>query len=172
MQEVKLPHAIDPVRAAQKRLSYHGILVSDQLPRLNDAAPLVEPAQVELDCIVDAQKLSVLQGRIQARVTVVCQRCSGPFEQALDVTFAYCAVARGDEDAQIPEAYEPVELDEQGELNLHQLLEDELLLALPLVPRHELAHCGLDPRAMSFGEIPEEALRRNPFEALSQLKKD
>jgi uncharacterized protein len=172
MQEVKLPHAIDPVRAAQQRLSYHGVLVSDQLPRLHDAASLVEPARVELDCIVDAQKLPVIQGRIQARVMVECQRCSGPFEQALDVTFAYCAVAQGDDNALIPEAYEQVELDDQGELNLNQLLEDELLLALPLVPRHELADCGLDLRTMSFGELPAEALKRNPFEALSQLKKD
>ena len=172
MQEVKLPLAIDPVRAAQKRLSYSGIMTPGQLPRLNDAAPLVGVAQVELNCGVDAQKLAVLQGRVQARLSLVCQRCGAPFEQAFDVAFCYAPVAEGDDETQIPDAYEPVLLDEHGELNLHQLLEDELLLALPLIPRHEVADCLLDPQALTFGKIPEDAKPRNPFEVLSQLKKD
>lgn len=172
MQEVKLPHAIDPVRAAQKRLSFVGIVAAEQLPRLRDVAPLLGPAQVEFDCLIDAQKLPVIKGRISVRVQHECQRCGSPLEQALDIPFSYCAVAAGDDETVIPECYDPVELDDNGELDLHQLLEDELLLALPLVPRHDVADCTLDPKAMTFGEIPEEATRRNPFEALSQLKKD
>ena len=34
----------------------------------------------------------------------------------------------------IPEAYEPVEVNDHGEVNLLQIFEDELLLSLPIVP--------------------------------------
>ena len=52
------------------------------------------------------------------------------------------------------------------ELDLHELVEDELLLDLPLVPRHEVC-----PEALttSFEEEPE-APREHPFAALAGLK--
>ena len=61
------------------------------------------------------------------------------------------------------------ELDENGEVNLRELVEDELLLAIPLIPRHELEDCQSDSDSV-WGELPEELDKPNPFDVLKKLK--
>jgi len=62
--------------------------------------------------------------------------------------------------------------------NLLELLEDELLLALPLVPRHDTCPQPLvapmgEPAAQGEGpeSSPNELERDNPFAILAQLKR-
>ena len=57
------------------------------------------------------------------------------------------------------------------QFDLGSLLEDELLMALPLVPMHEACP---SPPAFSAGviDVPDDTLEKpNPFAALAQLKK-
>lgn len=58
------------------------------------------------------------------------------------------------------------------EFNLRELLEDELIMALPLVPRHE--ECPQAVRLASSDEDFEaaNATAPNPFAALANLKID
>lgn len=109
-----------------------------------------------------------LQLAARARIWRECQRCLQPVALELEVARALRFVA----DEATAEA-----LDAQSEddvlalphsLDLHALVEDELLLALPLVPMH--AKC---PRSlpMSVGDASgEEAPAANPFAALAGLK--
>ena len=53
-------------------------------------------------------------------------------------------------------------------LDLRELIEDELLLALPLVPRHEV--CPTPLLAPADGEAPVDD-KPNPFAALAALKR-
>ena len=53
-------------------------------------------------------------------------------------------------------------------LDLHELVEDELLLALPLVPKHERCQRNLP---MAVGDVAAEPAP-NPFAALAALKRD
>jgi uncharacterized protein len=56
-------------------------------------------------------------------------------------------------------------------VDLHALVEDELLLSLPLVPRHEAEDCG--PRALAAGPDEEDDARETtrPFAGLRELLK-
>ena len=76
------------------------------------------------------------------------------------------AFAHADE---LPSYYDAIELDENGEVNLRELVEDELLLAIPLIPRHQLEDCSA-PADSVWGELPEELEKPNPFDVLKQLK--
>lgn len=71
----------------------------------------------------------------------------------------YCfSPVRNDEQAEaLPEAYEPIEVNEFGEIDLLALVEDEIILALPVVPVHDSEHCEVSDADMVFGELPEEA---------------
>ena len=52
-------------------------------------------------------------------------------------------------------------------LDLRELVEDELLLALPLVPRHEVC-----PEPLPLADAPQAADDKpNPFAALAALKR-
>lgn len=100
-----------------------------------------------------------------------CQRCLRPVHVALEVERAFrferdeSAAAQADLDSEEDVLALPRFLD------LRTLLEDELLLALPLVPRHQdcAMPAGGQARDPDFDQAPAE--RENPFAALAALKK-
>ena len=174
MQKVKMPVTIDPVKAAQKRSDYDGFMPIVSLTRLTES--LLQPAgevTVRVECGTDQQGLTVIQGSASCEVSVTCERCGEAMIVALDCNFAYTPVKPDDDAALelIPERYDVIEKNEHGEINLRQLVEDELILALPLFPMHDEAVCTVRTAAMSFGDIGPEPEKPNPFAVLAELKK-
>ncbi|MCG7533639.1 23S rRNA accumulation protein YceD [Pseudoalteromonas sp. OOF1S-7] len=173
MQKVKIPITIDPCKAAQRRASYDGVIALEELSRLQQVVQdQVGEIAVTIRCETDQQGLVVVRGSVQAKVTVLCQRCNDELGLDLEQDFAYSPVGFGAESEELPECYDVVELDEEGEINLRQIVEDELILAIPIVPKHTEASCSFSDKPVSFGDIEEQESKPNPFEILKQLKKD
>ena len=172
MQKLKLPLTVDPVKDAQRRLDYSGIYTANQLARLAESVVnVLSDAQVTLSFYIDPQKLVVMKGQVQVDVESDCQRCGEPFKQTLECHFMYSPVANWDQADDLPEIYEPIEFNEFGEIDLLGAVEDELILALPLVPMHSSEHCEVSVAEQVFGELPEELAKKpNPFAVLANLK--
>ena len=171
MQKVKIPLAVDPFRSAQKRVDFEGILAIKQLERLAEATQgLISDADVVLSFDIDEQGLKILRGRVEVDVNLECQRCWGLFPHHCKIEFVYSPVFNEDQVSNLPDAYEPAFVDENGEISLVQIIEDELLLALPQVAMHEAKDCKIDANNMVFGEIPLADERPNPFAVLQSLK--
>ena len=172
MQKLKLPLTVDPVKDAQRRLDYSGIYTANQLARLAESVVnVLSDAQVTLSFYIDPQKLVVMKGQVQVDVESDCQRCGEPFKQTLECHFMYSPVANWDQADDLPEIYEPIEFNEFGEIDLLGAVEDELILALPLVPMHSSEHCEVSAHEQVFGELPEELAKKpNPFAVLANLK--
>lgn len=104
----------------------------------------------------------LLQLKVEGLLPLACQRCLEAIPFELDVDSLLEIVPEGADLSQ-----DELEDDTRdflplaGELNVAELVEDEILLALPVAPRHE--KCGL-PGAAGAGE------RVNPFAALAALK--
>jgi uncharacterized protein len=98
-----------------------------------------------------------------------CQRCMRPMELAIDSTTHVALIAAEADAPEVPEELEPVLLHE-GRISAGELVEEELLLALPIVPLHEkLRDCALPPSApLTPGGEPEHVSQR-PFEGLAEL---
>jgi uncharacterized protein len=106
-----------------------------------------------------------------ADVALTCQRCLQPVTEHISAERSFRFV-HGEATA--------AELDAQSEddvlalsrfLDARELTEDELLLSLPLVPRHEVCPQPLvDPNAAP--DRADSAEREHPFAALAQLKRD
>ena len=83
----------------------------------------------------------------------------------------YAVVKEGANTQSVPQGYDVLEVGEDP-LDLLALVEDELLLALPIVPMHDPKDCqqpaGLDEPESSEDEVT----RSNPFSVLAQLKRD
>lgn len=174
MQKVKIPVTIDPVKAAQKRSDYEGFVPLVNLTRLTQSLLNQQgEVTVRVECGTDQQGLTVIQGGASCEVSVTCERCGQAMMLSLDCNFAYTPVKPGDDSALelIPERYDVIEKDEHGEINLRQLVEDELILALPLFPMHDEAVCTVSAASMSFGDIGPEPEKPNPFAVLAELKK-
>ena len=106
----------------------------------------------------------------QAKLTQICQRCLADVDLKLDVDRAYRFVAdEATAEAQDDDCEEDV-LALSREFNLMELIEDELLMALPLVPRHEV--CPVQPKMAVADEDFEGAggEKPNPFAVLGVLK--
>lgn len=174
MQKVKIPRTIDPAKAAQKRLDYDGIIQISLFKRLEESVEGVKrDAQVSLSFGLDEQRLVVISGKANIEVDLECQRCNEVFAHECEVQFTYTPYysAQSEEDA--PEEYDLVDLNEYGEVDLIQLIEDEFILNLPQVAMHDEADCSVDSNNLVFGELPEEVVedKPNPFDVLKNLKK-
>jgi len=174
MQKVKIPITLDPVKAALKRSDYDGIIPLNTLTRLAESL-LDDQGEVvvQVECGTDQQGLTVLQGTANCKVHVTYERCGAAMAVELNCSFAYTPVRAGDDAALelIPDRYDVIEKNDHGEINLRQLVEDELILALPLFPMHDEAVCAVSPAEMSWGDIGPEPEKPNPFAILQELKK-
>ncbi|MBE2894779.1 23S rRNA accumulation protein YceD [Spirabiliibacterium falconis] len=172
MQKVKLPLTVDPIKAAQRRLEYAGYYAPNQLERLHDSvSQVLGNAQATMSFEIDPQRLVVIKGNATIDVELICQRCGKPFIMTLASRFTYSPVSNQDQAEKLPEYYEPLEMNEFGEVDLLEVVEDELILALPLVPKHNIEHCEVSVAEQVFGDLPADAEKPNPFAVLANLKK-
>lgn len=104
----------------------------------------------------------------QAELPMLCQRCLLPVVESQVLDRRILFVADEETAAELDAETEHDVLVFSKELDLHQLLEDELLLDLPLVPRHDVCPSPLPVEA----ERPGEPDRHNPFASLSALRRD
>lgn len=107
----------------------------------------------------------------QARVWRDCQRCLQPVAIDLEVTRALRFVADEATAQALDAESEDDVLALPRRLDLHQLVEDELLLALPLVPMHETCPVRLPMSAADGAADPAAAAPASPFAVLAGLKR-
>jgi len=104
-----------------------------------------------------------------AAVMLECQRCLGPVAEQVDAQRSFLFVHGETTAAELDADSEDDVLAMTHSLDLYELIEDELLLAMPLVPRHETCPEPLT-QSEATGTLEEDAAP-NPFAALAALKR-
>ena len=107
-----------------------------------------------------------------ATVPLVCQRCLAPVDVPLQVDRSFRFV--GDEDTAAAEDEESEEdvLVASHDFDLHALIEDELLMEIPVTPRHDRCPEPVQLSAADPDFDAAEAARPNPFAVLGKLRSD
>ena len=105
----------------------------------------------------------------QAVVPVTCQRCLGMVDLSLNVSQEFRFVA--DEATALAEDDESAEdlLVLSHDLDVLELVEDELLMALPIVPMHETCESEHAPTSSNQVEGGDDE-KPHPFAALAALR--
>lgn len=147
-----------------------------ELARLRQAVAAENGGVVEY-CLrfgVTEEGILSIEGKLNATVVLLCQRCLEPMEYPLASEFLL-GVAFGDDRArQLPRRLEPLVLEEDDDsVDLVALVEDEALLCLPIVSYHPQDQCK---RKAGYSSVEGDAeptveTRSNPFDVLAQLKK-
>ncbi len=107
---------------------------------------------------------------VEASLPLTCQRCMGPADVAVQVHQSFRFVHdEATAQAQDEDAEEDV-LALDPDFKLAQLIEDEVLMALPLVPRHETCPVAVKLVAADPGFEAASAEKRNPFAVLAKLQ--
>jgi len=109
---------------------------------------------------------------VHALFPMTCQRCLTTVDVPLEVDREFRFVADEATAEALDDDSEEDLLALSREFNLRELIEDELLMALPVVPRHEECPTAV-PLASSDDDFEEaNAQKPNPFAALASLRKD
>lgn len=111
-----------------------------------------------------------LELQARAEVPLTCQRCLQPMNEGLQVQRRFRFVRSEDEAARLDEESEDDVLVVPARLDLRALLEDELILSLPIVPRHGVCPEPLPLPADGLPEAEPEAEAPHPFAALAALR--
>ncbi|PCJ30572.1 MAG: DNA-binding protein [Gammaproteobacteria bacterium] len=170
----KLPIEIDPFRLAKSGLELEGSLALPSMPRLSGLL-LENTGEVSIKMNFDTDVLGtpMMQGVFTAPVSLMCERCSMPMTYDLKVECLLGLIKIETQVEGLAEQYEPWIIEGDDPIRLSAVVEDELILALPLIPKH--AHACLPKEAWSSGEEIEESESEekvSPFAVLAALKKD
>ncbi|MCD8513778.1 MAG: YceD family protein [Nitrincola sp.] len=168
MSNGPLPKKADPRKLAERGAKITGIAEISAMPRLASYLCSEQGAvDVTLEFAVDEQHLRTVSGSAVGQVFMTCQRCLEPV--AIDVKASLnLAVVLNDEQARnLPRYFDPL-LVEEEDVALLPIIEDELILSLPSVPKHQ--DCSVKT---SWGETESVHLQQekpNPFSVLAALK--
>jgi uncharacterized protein len=114
------------------------------------------------------QGMPVADLAFSGTVSLQCQRCLQPMERPLERVSRIALIAAEDEADRVPPEREPV-LAAGGRISIGELLTEELLLLLPIVPLHEQHECASKPAAAERAAAGGETHR--PFANLADLLK-
>ena len=110
---------------------------------------------------------------VDGEVWLTCQRCLQPVATELTDDFDIALLEEDSKSNSVNEEQDYLILEEVVDnqtperlLPLKKLIEDELILMMPLAPKHDDCEMSIE----QFGELPEEEESENPFAALSALK--
>lgn len=136
-----LPASILASKAVARREQYSGTVQLAQMERLG---PLLAETQGELQVEIEAGKdgsgAGHLGGQVTGELVLLCQRGLHPFRWACSVDFDLLLVKSDAEEGRVLEDQDPY-LVQDDRLPLRDIVEDEVMLALPMMPKCEDLAC-------------------------------
>ncbi len=153
---------INNLEFAKSQLKLSDYLVIAELPRLAETLANKDKSSVQFELLGTGKQFRQpsLHLTIKANLVVTCQRCLDEMTVDLNLSFDYLI-----SNTEISEAEEDDEIDwlqAAHEMDVGELIEDELLMALPIAPTH--AHDCSKLSTQSGDKL-------NPFAALKGLIK-
>ena len=165
-----IPQTVRASTAVAQQQAYRGSLAVRGFERL---ATALASDEGELQIDLQAHRMAghaVLDGSIGGTLSLRCVRCDAAYEWPVQVDLAVRLVDSEEEEQAVLHEADPY-LVQDDQLPLRELVEDELLLALPMLPRCE--SCENIVRAGAAEASPETQApdgagngKENPFAAL------
>ena len=166
-QNQNLPVQFDPQVLAERNHALFGRVPIATMLRLNNVAVSIQSdVEVELYFSQSNSGYCKINGKLVCILNLRCERCLDEFEVCLKPTVKLILRQEHTEYLGQTEGYDLYEYSGKS-IKLKELVEDELLLALPLAPKHkEISLCNQDMVAwLATCHRPEDKIR-NPFAKL------
>jgi uncharacterized protein len=167
-----LPTTLDVRKAAVRGSGISGVLEPRNLLRFR---PLLADEEgtisVDLRFARDEESRHLIHVAVEADVVVTCQRCLESMPEHVSCNNTLAVVWTDEQAAHLPRHLDPLIVEEQA-CNLWNLVEEELILAIPSFSYHETEDCKKRTEAFS-DPVPVEDTgedKPNPFNVLGKLK--
>ena len=169
---------IEPFALASHGRTFEGKVPLAELGRL---LPLVRStggeAEFALHFGVDEGGVPCVGGQVKATLVLQCQRCMEEMTFPVSIKVQLGLVTSREAAERLPDSYEPLVVT-GDEISIASIVEDELILALPIVAMHEIEDC---PQGVAFLAMDKHGpdqdqdnilapKRENPFAVLAKLK--
>ena len=159
-----------PFRLARQNQVLEGRMPIDKMARLGECLHSDQAsAAYRLHFRKNEGGRYIATGEISSTVEMVCQRCMQPVTTDVLTTVSVAFVTSDAQAEKVSEEYEPLMVSDD-QVVLSEFIEDELILALPIVATHADLDCQSWFKDNPEPEFKEEP-RKNPFAELAKLKK-
>lgn len=164
----QLPTYLDPRKFADQERVIEGEARVGDFPRLREYRDSLDrPVRVALAFGRDDDGRRRLRGRIDTDLVLVCQRCLEPVDQKVSAQVDLVLVWSEEQAKALPADLDPL-LVTGDRMPLADLVEEELLLAMPLVALHD--QCPHPLPDESSDTVDDDTNPDNPFAVLARLK--
>lgn len=178
-----LPARFDPDLVVRDGTRFEVVMPFRQFPRLLELLASDE-GDVHASATFSRRKDHiVVAGRLRVSWPLECQRCLESMQVDVNEPYELVFVDSDEEAGALPDVLDPVVLDDNGQIRLIDLFEDELILHVPNIPRHDVdSDCArlarergvIDAAALerddASADPSADPSKRNPFEVLKDLK--
>lgn len=162
-----LPDWADPIRLAEAGRQFQGELPLSAFPRLAASLSSTQGSvRFGLNFGVDANRIPHVHAWVEGDLPLECQRTLRTFAFSVSRRWSLGLIERESQEAGLPENYEPLLITENN-CRLPEIIEDELILALPMMP----VDPSSEPITAPEPDASEDAGEDNPFAVLKTLKK-
>lgn len=145
-------------------------LPSKLFPRLEKAVESVnDDIVLSFEAGPDENQHKSIRGNASVGVDVECQRCLEPITIELDVDFRWIPVKNDYEAQLIGDDADVIVIEDVDIIDFLYHVEDELLMALPVIPYHEDDEPCEGREFLKNQELPVEEDKKNPFAVLTDL---
>ena len=161
-----LPLTIEPKHLARKGETVAGQYAIQDMQRLGGLLH-DQSGQVTFRLIFthdDEKNITYIRGNIQAELNVVCQRCLGCMPYTVDNPVYLGIIGNQIAENELPDGCEPLNAVDEP-VNLASLIEDEVILALPISAMHDENKC----KATELLTEINSTKRTSPFAVLKTL---
>ena len=161
-----LPAQLKLFNFAKKEISLSGLYQISDFPRITEiASNKKDNVRVELSFYLKNNKTPCVEGIIELNIVLACQRCLDNLSITLKVNFNL-AFVRNDQQSEELDSHYEIYVIEEEELATFDLISDEILLSIPMVPTHDY-DCIKEINEQEIVEGKSE----NPFAILKKIKK-
>lgn len=158
---------IDTLDFVRNARTHHGKITPDEFVRLKD---YLSDSQGELEYTIsgtwDKIGKPIIQVTIKGTINLLCQRCLGGLVHVIDLQTAILLVENESELSRLDENVLVDGILAASDMDALALIEDEIILNLPISPRHREDECSARELTNS-----NTIGKKHPFTMLAKLKK-
>ncbi len=173
----RTPKVIDYIRFTDAKKSLSAKLSFNFCHRLIEVVYHYQSSEasfidVDLNFGVDDLGHRFLVGTLKTEVTLECQRCMQEMKYPVNISLNIAFVQSSHEEDEISGLYEAYYVEDKSEpIDLHELIEEEVLLSLPLIAKHDNQCVQLHHANTELEDVEQTDDKKNPFAILQTLKK-
>jgi uncharacterized protein len=176
MEDTLIPDYVDARKIFAQEALLKGTIPVSRLSRFCDLVAATQgDVQVNMKFSLDDGNRRIIEGTLDTQAQVFCQRCLEPMQIPLHDEFRLAVVESESKSESLPKSLDPW-ICEDIKLVLADVIEEQLILCMPIVSYHEnncietLSFAASENKQDDTAKAANGAGKPNPFDILKTLK--